>query len=148
MSATDVVRSYLASAGIPHSEAGEGRWGAQLAGERKRTIPVSLAIAGETLVIESFFMRRPQENAERFYATLLRRNARAYGMAFALDAVGDVYLIGRFDARTVDEPELDRIFGSILVEADGSFDEAIAIGFESYLARDLAWRRKAAEPSA
>jgi hypothetical protein len=94
-------------------------------------------------------MRRPQENADRFYELLLRRNARAYGVHFAVDADGDVYLAGRRAAAGLDEDEMDRIVGSILIEADGLFDAAIEVGFASYLEADRAWRARAAgsEPS-
>ena len=63
----------------------------------------------------------------------LRRNARAYGVHFAVDAQGDVFLVGARAAAGLDVDELDRIVGSILIEADGMFNAAIEIGFKSYL---------------
>jgi len=99
------------------------------------------------VVFESFFMRRPQENKDAFYELLLRRNARAYGVHFAVDAEGDVFLVGARAAAGLDIDELDRIVGSILIEADGLFNAAISIGFKSYLEADMAWRARNAEAS-
>lgn len=141
---TAVVERFLEHAGVPHRRVAEGTWVAQLAGERKLAIPLTIVLTGDRIAFESFFMRRPLENADRFYELLLRRNARAYGVSFAVDATGDVYLVGRRAAGGLDEEELDRIVGSILVEADGMFDAAIEVGFEHYLQADRAWRARAA----
>ncbi len=45
--------------------------------------------------MEAFVCRKPDENHEEFQRFLLRKNARMYAVAFCLDAVGDVYLVGR-----------------------------------------------------
>ena len=47
-------------------------------------------------------MRQPDENREELWAWLLQRNARMYGVAFSIDAVGDVYLTGRVPLAGVD----------------------------------------------
>ena len=53
-------------------------------------------IAGEhSLQVEAFFCRQPDENHAAFYRFLLERSARMYGVHFALDRTGDVYLTGR-----------------------------------------------------
>src|SRR5438309_2086223 len=136
----ELIEGVLERAQIPFKQAGDLQWAAQLRGERKLTIPVMITVSGERIAFESFFMRRPQENEDRFYELLLRRNMRAYGVHFALDAIGDVFLVGQRACAGLDEDELDRIIGSILVEADGLFDAAVAIGFETYLEADMRWR--------
>jgi hypothetical protein len=140
--AAQLIERFLREADIPFARASESQWVAQLRGERKLTIPLVIALAGERIRFESFFMRRPQENADRFYELLLRRNLRSYGVHFALDAIGDVYLVGARAVAGLDEGELDRIIGSILIEADGLFDAAIGIGFATYLEADMAWRAR------
>ena len=147
MSPAEVIDRFLQRSDIPHKRVSENEWAGQLRGDRKLTIPFGIALSGDRVVFESFFMRRPQENTDRFYEMLLRRNARAYGVHFAIDADGDVYLVGSRAAAGLDEGELDRIVGSILIEADGLFDAAIAVGFESYLRADLDWRARAADES-
>ena len=140
--AAETIESFFEQADIPYKRVDEGTWAAQLNGERKQTIPLGIALSGDRVVFESFFMRRPQENLDAFYELLLRRNARAYGVHFALDAEGDVYLVGSRAAAGLDVDELDRIVGSILIEADGLFNAAISIGFKSYLDADMAWRAR------
>ena len=52
-----------------------------------------------------------------------------YGVAFALDAVGDVYLVGRLPLDAVTADELDRLLGCVLEYADGTFDTLLELGF-------------------
>jgi len=137
-----MIERFFEQADIPYKLVAEGRWAAQLRGERKHTIPLGVALSSDRVVFESFFMRRPQENKDAFYELLLRRNARAYGAHFAVDAQGDVFLVGARGGAGLDENELDRIIGSILIEADGLFDAAISIGFKTYLEADMAWRAR------
>ena len=139
-----ILERFLTAADLPHERIDDARWVLQMRGERKLTIPVTITVRAERVTFESFFMRHPQENHDDFYAMLLRRNARASGIAFALDADGDVYLVGAHPRAAIDDAELDRIMGAILVEADGMFTPAIELGFASYLARDRAWRDEAA----
>ena len=138
----ETIERFFEQADIPYKRVGEGRWAAQLSGDRKHTIPLGVALSVDRVVFESFFMRRPQENPAEFYEILLRRNARAYGVHFALDPQGDVFLVGARAADGLSVDELDRIVGSILIEADGMFNAAIEVGFKSYLEADMAWRAR------
>ncbi|MFA5890221.1 MAG: YbjN domain-containing protein [Actinomycetota bacterium] len=140
MSAAEVVQCFFDASGIQHRRVDDTHWIAELAGEHKSSIPIAISLTGQCVEVEAFFMRRPQENQERFYELLLRRNTRAYAVSFALDEAGDVYLVGRRAIAGLDEDEMDRIVGSVLVEADGLFDAAVSIGFASYLEADLRWR--------
>jgi hypothetical protein len=142
--AAEAIEHFLENAEIPFKRVADGQWAGQLNGERKHTIPFGIALSGDRVIFESFFMRRPQENLVDFYELLLRRNMRTYGVHFAVDAQGDVFLVGARAAAGLDENELDRIVGSILIEADGLFDAAISIGFKTYLEADMAWRARGA----
>lgn len=135
-----VIEAFLDDAEIEYVRTAPNQWATMLRGERKLTIPVALTIRADVLHLESFFMRAPQENQARFFEMLLRRNARAYGIAFALDVVGDVYLVGARATAGLSQDELDRILGAVVTEADGLFMAAIEVGFESYLAADRRWR--------
>lgn len=142
MSALDTLEAFCRDAGLAYVREDSGRLGFQLRGERKLTIAV-LAVEGDTdLRFESFFMRKPLESADAFYAMLLQRNHRARGVAFALDAIGDAYLVARLPLAAVTLEELDGLVGAILVESDGMFDAAMRTGFASYLEADLTWRAK------
>ena len=140
--AAETIERFFEQADIPYKRVGDGQWAAQLRGDRKHTIPLGIGLSGDRVIFESFFMRRPQENLAEFYEMLLRRNARAYGVHFALDPQGDVFLVGARAAKGLDSDELDRIVGSLLIEADGLFNAAIEVGFKSYLEADMAWRAR------
>jgi hypothetical protein len=95
--------------------------------------------------VEAFFCRRPDENHDRFYRFLLERNGRTYGVHFAVDQVGDVYLVGRLPLAAVSSEEIDRILGCVLSYADENFDAALELGFASAIRREWAWRAKNGE---
>jgi len=80
------------------------------------------------------------ENREQLWAYLLQHNARMYGVAFSIDTVGDVYLVGRLPLHAVTPDELDRLLGAVLTYADESFDPMLEIGFGSAIRREWAWR--------
>ena len=60
--------------------------------------------------VEAFFCRPPGENHGRFYRYLLERNGRMYGVHFAVDGVGDVYLVGRLPLAAVSK-EIEKFGG-------------------------------------
>ena len=68
-----------------------------------------------------------------------------YGVHFALDKIGDVYLTGRLPLAAVTEDEIDRLLGCVLTYSDEAFDEALMIGFGSAIRREWAWREKRGE---
>ena len=69
-----------------------------LPGTHKLKTICNLIVGEHALRVEAFVMRQPDERREELWAWLLQRNARMYGVAFSIDAVGDVYLTGRVSA--------------------------------------------------
>jgi len=134
-----VVEHFLTDRGIEFVRAGN-QFSFVLSGENKHRIPVGLALRADGVRLESFFMRAPRENQSEAYRLLLSRNARSRAVWFALDADGDVFLLGQSAA--VNEAELDRLVGELLTTADAIFMPALSLGFAEYLAADLAWREK------
>jgi hypothetical protein len=104
-----------------------------------------LIIGQHSLQVEAFFCRQPDENHAAFYRFLLERSARMYGVHFALDRTGDVYLTGRLPLSAIAAPEIDRLLGCVLAYSDDSFNEALRIGFGSAIKREWAWREKRGE---
>ncbi len=103
-------------------------------------------VAGmHSLHVEAFFCRQPDENHARFYRFLLERGARMYGVHFALDPLGDVYLVGRLPLGSVTAAEVDRLLGCVLSYSDENFDAALEIGFASSIRREWAWRARRGE---
>jgi len=67
---------------------------------------------------------------------------------FAVDRQGDVYLTGRLALAAVSAEEIDRVLGCVLSYSDENFNAALAIGFESSIRREWAWRIKRGESTA
>jgi Putative bacterial sensory transduction regulator len=131
---------------VPFDRTGEHSYAVTLPGTHKLKTVCNLIVGEHSLRIETFVMRQPDENRERLWAWLLQRNARMYGVAFAIDDVGDVYLIGRVPLHAITADELDRLLGSVLTYADESFDPMLEIGFGTAIRREWEWRVKRGEP--
>src|SRR5439155_7985637 len=112
--AAATIIAYLDERDIRYERVSDADWAIQLHGEKKLSITILFALRERTLQVESFFIRRPLENHADLYALLLRTNMRIYGVRFAVDDVGDVYLVGRFPVEAVSDEELERLLGAIL----------------------------------
>lgn len=95
--------------------------------------------------IEGFVCRNPEENHEGVYRYLLRRNRKLYGLAYTLDNLGDIYLIGRMALESVTADELDRIFGQVVDAVDRDFNALLELGFRSSIQKEWKWRVKRGE---
>lgn len=142
------IAAALDDAEIAYESPGEGQFFVTLPGTHKLATHCWLVVGAHALLVEAFVCRRPDENAEQLYRFLLRRNARLYAVAFSIDASGDVYLVGRLPLHAVTAAEVDRILGSVLEYADGSFDAMLEIGFASSIRREWAWRKERGESMA
>lgn len=140
MTAAERIAAFLTRSEIAHVRPDPHTFALAIAGEHRLRIEVTLTVHTDDVSLTSFFMRAPRENREAFYAMCLARNARARAIAFALDADGDVFLVGRLPCAALDDDALDRWLGAVLVESDGMFQTAMETGFASYLEADLAWR--------
>ena len=67
----------------------------ELPGERRLKTNTILSIGEHSVRVEAFVCRKPDENHEGVYRFLLKRNRRLYGVAYTLDNLGDIYLVGR-----------------------------------------------------
>lgn len=140
-----LIESVCAERELEWERTGDFSYAVTLPGARKLKTICHLIVGEHALRIEAFVMRQPDERREELWAWLLRRNARMYGVAFAIDAVGDVYLTGRVSLGGIDENELDRLLGSVLTYADESFDTMLEIGFSTAIRREWEWRVKRGE---
>ena len=138
--AEDVVRNYLTTSGLDWESPAPGTFVVTLPGEHKLQTTTALSLGDHALTINAFVARNPDENHEGVYRWLLERNRRLYGVAFAIDHLGDVYLVGRVPLEGVTLEELDRLLGSVLENADGSFNTLLELGFSTAIQREWAWR--------
>lgn len=138
---TAVLAETLDAAGIAHEPgARAGEVVATLPGEHKLRTTVSLLVGDHSLSASAFVIRAPDENGDQVHRWLLRRNTRLRGIAFAVDADGDVYLVGRLPLAAVSPATIDALLGSILEAADSSFDPLLTLGFATSIRREWAWR--------
>ncbi|HZM76488.1 MAG TPA: YbjN domain-containing protein [Candidatus Limnocylindrales bacterium] len=127
-------------ADLPLEKTAERSYVVTLPGSHKLKTLVNLIVGEHALRAEAFVIRQPDENREKVWEWLLRRNSRLHGVAFTIDAVGDVYLTGRLPLPAVTVSTLDNLLGAMLEAADESFDVLLELGFSSAIRREWAWR--------
>jgi len=118
-------------AAVDRGEPGDRRWYVRLAGEEKDTFTIWYHLGQRTLQYETYVMPAPEENHERFFEHLLRRNLEMFGAAFAIGAEDAVFLVGQVPNDTVDDGELDRVLGSLYAYVEQYFRPALRIGYAS-----------------
>jgi hypothetical protein len=112
----------------------------ELPGERRLKTNTILSIGEHSVRVEAFVCRNPDENHEGVYRFLLKRNRRLYGVAYTLDNVGDIYLVGRMALSSVTADEIDRVLGQVLEAVDSDFNTLLELGFRSSIKKEWAWR--------
>jgi len=143
--AAAVVEAALAELGLTAESPRRGSYLVRLEGQRKLATMTWLIVGMHSLHVEAFFCRQPDEDHARFYRFLLERNGGVYGVHFAVDPAGDVYLVGRLPLSSVSTEEIDRVLGCVLSYSDENFNPALAIGFASSIRKEWAWRVKRGE---
>ncbi|SCE22063.1 YbjN domain-containing protein, partial [Streptomyces sp. OspMP-M43] len=92
------------------------------------------------LSLNAFVVRHPDENDADVHRWLLERNLRLFGVSYAIDSLGDVYLVGKLPLAVVTPEELDRLLGVVLEAADGAFNTLLELGFARSIRKEYAWR--------
>lgn len=140
-----VIEDTLREAGIDYESPAEGTYVASLPGTRKLSTTCQLIVGRHSLSVNAFVIRHPDENEAGVHRWLLERNTRLYGVSFAVDRLGDIYLVGRLPLAAVTPDELDRVLGTVLENADGSFNTLLELGFATAIRKEYAWRTSRGE---
>ncbi|RZQ64316.1 YbjN domain-containing protein [Amycolatopsis suaedae] len=140
MDVDSVIQSTVDAAGLKYEKKGPGRYFVTLPGTKKLQTNCWLIAGEHAFMVEAFVCRRPDEKHEDVYRFLLRRNAKLYGVAYTVDEMGDIYLVGRISLDSVSEVELDKILGQVLEAADNDFNTLLELGFASSIRREWDWR--------
>ncbi|HET9649470.1 MAG TPA: YbjN domain-containing protein [Microlunatus sp.] len=146
--AAEAVRAGLRELDLTWTEKRPGLFSVALPGTRKLSTECALEVGTYGLGLRAFVARRPDENHEAVYRWLLERNLRLDGIAFCLDALGDIYLTGRVSLASVTPDEIDRLLGAVAETADSSFNVILELGFAESIRREWAWRRSRGESTA
>lgn len=102
-----ILREVVRDADIPR------RWYVRLEGEARDVSTVWLTLGQRTLKYETYFLPAPENNREKLFELLLRRNYELVGAQFGIGPEEAIFLTGELPFHAVDEHELDRILGSI-----------------------------------
>ncbi|MFJ3926487.1 YbjN domain-containing protein [Streptomyces sp. NPDC090022] len=142
-----IIERTLTDAELEWESPEPGSYVVKLPGTRKLSTTCSLLVGRHSLSINAFVIRHPDENEAGVHRWLLERNLKLYGVSYAVDQLGDVYLAGKLPLSAVTPDELDRLFGVVLEAADGGFNTLLELGFASAIRREYAWRVSRGEPT-
>lgn len=143
--ARSAVLDALTDAAVEYERPDAGTFVVKLPGEHKLWTTCSLVVGDHTLSLNAFVARRPDENHEGVYRWLLERNTRLGSLAFALDRLGDVYLVGRLPLAAITPATVDQLLGEAVAASDSSFDQLLELGFASAIRREWQWRTSRGE---
>lgn len=116
-----------------------------LPGDKKLQTHCALVVGDHSLSINAFVIRKPDDNEAGVHAWCMSKNASMYGIAFATNELGDIFLVGRLPLFAVTDRELDRLIGSVLQYSDNAFNPLLELGFANAIRREWAWRRSRGE---
>ncbi|MDG9703006.1 YbjN domain-containing protein [Streptomyces sp. DH37] len=139
------IEQALNDADLTWESPSDGGYVVTLPGTRKLSTTCSLIVGRHSLSVNAFVVRRPDENHAEVHRWLLERNTRLYGLGYALDSLGDVYLVGKFPLAAVTPEEVDRLLGVVVENADGAFNTLLEMGFASSIRKEYAWRTSRGE---
>jgi hypothetical protein len=138
--AAQVIEASLNDAELEWESPEPGSYVVKLPGTRKLSTTCSLLVGQHSLSLNAFVIRHPDENDAAVHRWLLERNLRLFGVSYAIDPLGDIYLVGKLPLRVVTPEEVDRLLGAVLEAADGSFNTLLELGFASAIRKEYAWR--------
>jgi hypothetical protein len=138
--AAQVIEGFLKGAELDWESPEFGTFVVKLPGTRKLSTTLSLLVGRHSLSLNAFVIRHPDENETAVHRWLLERNLKLYGVSYAVDQLGDVYVTGRLALSAVTDAEIDRLLGQVLEAADGSFNTLLELGFATAIRKEYAWR--------
>jgi hypothetical protein len=143
-----LLEDTLDALGVDWTAQNSGSYAVVLPGEQRLSTTVNLRVREHSVRLEAFFARQPDENHEQVYRWLLRSNAKHPLVSFAIDDVGDIYLVGQVPLAAIDADFVDRWLGVALSVIDSSFNTVLAMGFASSIREEWAWRLARGESTA
>jgi hypothetical protein len=135
-----VIEEFLDSHDLEYEGKDGNTFLITLPGEKKLQTHCALIIGDHSLSINAFVIRKPDENVAAVHAWCMAKNAGMYGIAFATNELGDIFLVGRLPLSAVTDREIDRLIGAVLQYSDSSFNPLLELGFANAIRREWAWR--------
>jgi hypothetical protein len=135
-----VIKEFLDSHDLEYEQKDSSTFLISLPGEKKLQTHCALIVGDHSLSINAFVIRKPDENEGAVHAWCMAKNAGMYGIAFAINDLGDIFLVGRLPLAAVNDREIDRLVGAVLQYSDSSFNPLLELGFANSIRREWAWR--------
>lgn len=135
-----IIEEFLDSHDLEFEQKNTDTFLITLPGEKKLQTHCALIVGTHSLSINAFVIRKPDENEADVHAWCLAKNASLFGIAFAINEVRDIFLVGRLPLVAVTDQEIDRLVGSVLQVSDSSFNPLLELGFANAIRREWAWR--------
>ena len=135
-----IIEEFLDSHDLEFDRKDENSFLITLPGEKKLQTHCALIFGDHSLSINAFVIRKPDENEAAVHAWCMAKNASMYGIAFAINELHDIYLVGRLPLNAVTDREIDRLIGAVLQYSDSSFNPLLELGFANAIRREWAWR--------
>ena len=136
----EVIEDFLTSHDLDFDRQGENTFMVTLPGEKKLQTHCALVVGDHSLSINAFVIRKPDTHEDAVHKWCMTKNASMYGISFAINELGDIYLVGRLPLDAVNAQEIDRLIGSVLQYSDSSFNPLLELGFADAIRREWAWR--------
>ena len=143
--AAAAIETALTDLDLPWQRSAADVWSVSLPGTAKLNTECALELGRHALNGRAFVARRPEENHAAVYRWLLERNLKLAGVAFCLDALGDVYVVGKLPLSAITPDGVDRLLGGLADAADTSFNPILELGFVTSIRREWAWRESRGE---
>jgi len=134
------IEEFLDSHDIEFEKKDSNTFLITLPGEKKLQTHCALIVGDHSLSINAFVIRKPDDNETAVHAWCMAKNASLYGIAFAINGLGDIFLVGRLPLSAVTDREIDRLVGAVLQLSDSSFNPLLELGFANAIRREWAWR--------
>jgi hypothetical protein len=119
---------------IDRGEVDEYRWYLRMRGVEKEFTTIWITLGQRTLRYETYVMPATEENAVQLYESLLRRNEKLVGAHFSIGIEDAIFLRGELPLSALNEPELDRVVGTLYQTVEQVFQGLLRIGFASRFA--------------
>lgn len=148
MTPSDSLNKFLQELALDFERTSPDTFVVVLPGENKLKTTVSMSVGSQSLSVNAFVARCPDENVAGVHRWLLERNRRMSFVAFSIDRLGDVYLVGKLPLCIITPVGVDQILGAVLEYADHSFNPILALGFRSAIQREWEWRVQRGESTA
>jgi hypothetical protein len=136
----EVITEFLESHELDFELKDRNTFMVTLPGQAKLQTHCALIVGDHTLSINAFVIRKPDTQEDVVHKWCMTKNAAMYGIAFAINELGDIYLVGRLPIAAVNAQEIDRLIGSVLQYSDSSFNQLLELGFADAIRREWAWR--------